>query len=97
MFGEPAREIFISMQEYKQRQKVIWAAQDEAVLQCGVKILDPLPYLCHGDRCQGNHSGRPLYSDNNHLSEFGSKLLIPMFRQAFEKRETTKLTESPEI
>lgn len=97
MFGEPAREIFISMQEYKQRQKVIWAAQDEAVLQCGVKILDPLPYLCHGDRCQGNHSGRPLYSDNNHLSEFGSKLLIPMFRQAFEKRETTKLAESPEI
>lgn len=97
MFGEPTREIFISMQEYKQRQKVIWAAQDEAVLQCGVKILDPLPYLCHGDRCQGNHSGRPLYSDNNHLSEFGSKLLIPMFRQAFEKRETTKLAESPEI
>jgi len=64
-------------------------------MQCGVKILDPLPYLCHSGRCWGNQGGQPLYSDDNHLSEFGSQLLIPMFRQAFKPEEYTELTKSP--
>ncbi|OAT26793.1 O-antigen acetylase [Buttiauxella ferragutiae ATCC 51602] len=95
MFGNPARDISISLKEYQQRQKVIWDAQDVAAMQCGVKILDPLPYLCHSGRCWGNQGGQPLYSDDNHLSEFGSQLLIPMFRQAFEPEEYTELTKSP--
>ena len=79
MFGKPASQISISLEEYHQRHAVVWAAQDEAASQCGVKLLDPLPYLCHDGRCWGSKDGRPLYADDDHLSEFGNKLLVPMF------------------
>lgn len=84
MFGKPAPQISISLEEYHQRHAVVWAAQDAAAAQCGVNILDPLPYLCHDGRCWGSKDGRPIYYDDDHLSEFGNKLLVPMFRQVFE-------------
>ena len=84
MFGKTP-QISISLAEYHERQKVIWAAQDEAAQQCGVKILDPLPYLCHDGRCWGSKAGRPFYSDDDHLSEYGNSQLVPMFKQAWEQ------------
>ncbi|MGL5947541.1 MAG: SGNH hydrolase domain-containing protein, partial [Aeromonas sp.] len=86
MFGKPDPQVSISLEEYHTRHKVVWAAQDAAARQCGVKILDPLPYLCHDGRCWGSKDGRPLYYDDNHLSEFGNKLLVPMFKQAFAEQ-----------
>ncbi|MDV0603710.1 acyltransferase family protein [Raoultella ornithinolytica] len=83
MFGKPDPTISISLEEYHARHKVVWAAQDAAAAQCGVKILDPLPYLCHDGRCWGSKDGRPIYIDDDHLSEFGNKLLVPMFKQVF--------------
>ena len=64
----------------------MWAAQDAARYQCGIKILDRLPYLCHDGRCYGNRDEHPLYHDNNHLSECGNKLLAPMFAEVFRHR-----------
>lgn len=84
MFGK-APQISISLADYHKRQQVIWAAQDEAAQQCGVKILDPLPYLCHDGRCWGSKAGRPIYSDDDHLSEYGNSQLVPMFKQAWEQ------------
>jgi peptidoglycan/LPS O-acetylase OafA/YrhL len=81
-------EVSISLAAYHQRHDFVWAAQDAARDQCGVKILDPLPYLCWDGRCHGTKNGRPLYYDNNHLSEFGNKLLVPMFAPVFQPRST---------
>jgi hypothetical protein len=78
-------DVSISLAEYHQRNDVFWAAQDAARRQCGVTILDPLPYLCWDGRCHGFKDGRPLYHDDDHLSEFGNRLLVPMFAQAFQK------------
>ena len=83
MFGKPDPHISISLEEYHARHKVAWAAQDAAAAQCGVKILDPLPYLCYDGRCWGSKDGRPIYRDDDHLSEYGNKLLVPMFKQVF--------------
>jgi peptidoglycan/LPS O-acetylase OafA/YrhL len=83
VWGE-RKEVTISLAEYHQRNGVFWAAQDAARDQCGVKILDPLPYLCWDGVCHGSKDGRPLYYDDNHLSEFGNKLLVPMFAKVFE-------------
>jgi len=47
------------------------------------KNSDPTSYLCRNGRCYGSVNGRPLYSDDDHLSEYGNKLLVPMFRQVF--------------
>lgn len=73
-------DISISIEEYRKRNDWVWAAQDAARNQCGVRILDPIPYLCHEGRCYGSKNLKPLYSDDDHLSESGNKELIPMFK-----------------
>jgi hypothetical protein len=77
-------DLFIPIDAYRARNAWVWAAQDAARDQCGIKILDPIPYLCRDGRCYGSQNGRPLYTDSNHLSEFGNKLLMPMFKQVFD-------------
>lgn len=79
-------DLFVTMDAYQKRNAWVWAAQDAARDRCGVKILDPTPYLCRDGRCYGSQHGRPLYSDDDHLSEFGNKLLVPMFAQVFQTR-----------
>lgn len=76
-------DIKITLDEYHERHAFTWAMQDEAAAKCGVKILDPLPYLCDEQYCYGSRDGRPLYYDDDHLSEYGNKFLVPMFEQVF--------------
>jgi peptidoglycan/LPS O-acetylase OafA/YrhL len=76
-------EIRISREEYRQRHAEVWAVQDEVAERCGAKILDPLPYLCDAQYCYGSKDGMPLYVDDDHLSEYGNRLLLPMFAQVF--------------
>jgi peptidoglycan/LPS O-acetylase OafA/YrhL len=77
-------EFEISKQKYFERQQVTWDAQDTAHEQCGVTILDPLPYLCEGNSCQGSKEGTPIYYDDDHLNLYGADRLIPLFRSIFE-------------
>ena len=79
-------EVSISMADYRKRHAFIWSVQDEAAQHCGARILDPLPYLCDQARCYGSRDGWPLYVDDDHLSEFGNRLLVPMFSQVFAGR-----------
>lgn len=76
-------DIRLPLSEYHQRNHYVWEAQDAAAEQCGVKILDPLPYLCDEEYCYGSRNGRPLYFDDDHLSEYGNTFLLPMFKQVF--------------
>jgi peptidoglycan/LPS O-acetylase OafA/YrhL len=73
-------EVSIPIEDYRKRNEWVWAAQDAARDKCGVRILDPLPYLCTNDRCYGSKNSYPLYRDDDHLSESGNKLLVPMFQ-----------------
>lgn len=82
IFGK-AEEVSISIDDYYKRHAFVWSVQDEAARRCGVRILDPLPFLCNEGRCWGSKNGRPLYYDDDHLSEYGNRLLTPMFRQVF--------------
>ncbi|WP_077342255.1 acyltransferase family protein [Pseudocolwellia agarivorans] len=50
-----------------------------------IQVLDPIPYLCHQERCMAVLEGRPIYSDDNHFSEYGNRLLTPMFKLAIEQ------------
>lgn len=80
-------EVKITLDDYHKRHSIVWTAQDKAVERCGAKILNPLPYLCDGKYCYGSKNGRPLYTDSDHLSEYGNSFLIPMFEQVFETQE----------
>ena len=83
MFLGTQSDYSIPIADYHSRHDAIWQAQDKAAVSCGVTILNPLPYLCHDEKCWGSENGRPFYYDNNHLSEFGNKQLVPMFEQVF--------------
>jgi peptidoglycan/LPS O-acetylase OafA/YrhL len=88
-------QVAVSRAAYRERNGFVWAAQDAARDQCGVKILDPLPYLCTGDVCPGALNGRPLYYDDDHLSESGNKHLVGMFKPVFQPAEPSPQPSSP--
>jgi peptidoglycan/LPS O-acetylase OafA/YrhL len=52
-----------------------------------VAILDPLPFLCDGDRCFVTKDGLPLYWDDDHLNNLGTRLLKPMLLPVFDEIE----------
>ncbi|QGH60148.1 acyltransferase family protein [Serratia proteamaculans] len=83
MLGKEAPHIYLSESDYMKRHSFVWEAQDEAAAKCGVKILNPLPLLCKNGKCESTHDGRPIYYDDNHVSEYGNKLLVPMFQKMF--------------
>lgn len=82
-FRNSDRDIRIHLDDYHERHAYTMDMLDEAVEKCGIKILDPLPYLCDEQYCYGSRNGRPLYYDDDHLSEYGNKYLVPMFEQVF--------------
>jgi hypothetical protein len=91
------REVFpsITVEEYQRRHELVLAAQDRARETCGVRILDPRPALCSGNSCRSVDGGRPLYYDDDHLSEFGNRLLVPMFREVFSDIASLGAPTSP--
>ena len=78
-------DVKLPVANYMQRQKFIWDAQDRAHRECGVEILDPTSILCADGYCHGADAGRSLYFDDDHLSEYGNRKLVPMFREIFAK------------
>jgi hypothetical protein len=90
-------DVSISLETYKKRHAFVWAAQDLAAERCGVKILDPLPYLCGTGRCVGSIDGLPIYGDDNHLNRRGADLLFPMFRKMFEGQNAVPSPADPSI
>lgn len=76
-------DVSIAKEDYLARNRWVWEAQDEAAKKCGVIILDPTEYLCDAERCFGSRNLQPLYSDDDHLSEVGNKVLVPMFRRIY--------------
>lgn len=69
------------------RNKVALEALAEANRQCGVEILDPLPFFCDEATCFAAVDGKPIFSDDNHLSEHGNALVRPLF-EGFLARAT---------
>ncbi|MEJ3576002.1 acyltransferase family protein [Pseudomonas fragi] len=85
LFGKNIDPIKVSLTDYFNVNQKVWDAQDQAVAQCGAKVLDPLPYLCDSEYCYGSRDNRPLYFDSGHLSEHGNKFITPMFDKIFEE------------
>ncbi len=85
ILSQTKEDIYIPLAEYMNRNKLVWNAQNQAAEKCGVKILNPIKYLCDSEKCYGTKKGRTLYFDDDHLSEVGNKLLIPMFKQIFDQ------------
>ena len=57
-----------------------------AAKTCNASVIDPREYLCDTTTCFGSINKRPLYYDDDHLSEFGNKLLVPMFSKVWNQQ-----------
>jgi peptidoglycan/LPS O-acetylase OafA/YrhL len=77
-------DISISRETYDDRHSFVWAAQDAAAERCGAYVLDPTDALCDNGQCYGSVDSMPLYYDDDHLSEYGNRLLVPMFKSAWQ-------------
>ena len=45
----------------------------------GLKVFDPIPYLCDSSACYAMRAGHLFYSDDNHLSDTGAAYLSGKF------------------
>ena len=75
MNSEPS----ISTSDYNQRNENTNGLFNQ-ITKCGVRVLDPAPYLCSNGKCRIKKNGIPLYRDDDHLNDFGTQQLIPMFK-----------------
>jgi peptidoglycan/LPS O-acetylase OafA/YrhL len=78
-----APDLTLDISDYYKRNEFVLQVMQEAHDECGVHLLDPTRYLCSKGKCMGSHDGRPLYFDMNHLSEYGNRFLVPMFKPVF--------------
>ena len=80
------REIDVSVNRefYLAENALIRTIIETSAEFCKAKIIDPVDYLCADGKCLGSVNGRPLYYDDDHLSEYGNKLLVPMFKKIWE-------------
>jgi peptidoglycan/LPS O-acetylase OafA/YrhL len=74
-------DLTVTRVAYLRRNSEAWLAL-RAAESCGVRIIDPASVLCNESVCAPATDGRPLYFDNNHLSEFGNRFLIALFAHA---------------
>jgi peptidoglycan/LPS O-acetylase OafA/YrhL len=81
-----ASDVAMPLAAHEARNRGVVAVLREAERRCGIRLLDPAPYLCRAGACQGSVGHRPLYRDDHHLTDRGARLLAPMFRRVFGDR-----------
>ena len=68
--------------QYLNRSSQMNKLLEDVAQKCNAKILDPSKILCQHGKCISEYNGRSIYRDGDHLSEYGNKLLTPMFKAA---------------
>lgn len=84
-FYNSNKETSISYRDYLRRSEKTRKIINRSAVDCNVKVLDPSKILCKTGKCISEYKGRPIYRDGDHLSEYGNKLLKPMFKEVIEK------------
>jgi len=88
-----AADVSITRAQYHARNDFVRGLMEEAAERCDIKLLDPVPYLCDEQICHGQRNGIPLYVDDDHLSEYGNRLLVPLFAPLFSKSPEVELSQ----
>lgn len=84
-FGGIKKKTSISYDSYLSRSEEVRKIINRSANQCNVQVLDPSKILCKNGECIFTYKNRPIYRDGDHLSEYGNKLLVPMFKEALKK------------
>ncbi|HAU8294441.1 TPA: acyltransferase family protein [Vibrio vulnificus] len=72
-------DIRVSMPVADYNNRTLFAdfARSKASTDCNVSVLDFSDLWCDENRCYADKDSRPLYYDDDHLSEFGASLIVP--------------------
>lgn len=86
MYKSQKIDVSISINEYIQTEQSVRTFMRGAIAACNAYELDPIEYLCNETTCLGSIDSRPIYYDDDHLSEYGNRLLVPMFSSIWNAR-----------
>ena len=78
-------KISISYNSYLNRSGKVREIINKSAHKCKVQVLDPAKTLCKNNECISTYKNRPIYRDGDHLSEYGNKLLVPMFKEHLDQ------------
>uniref|UniRef100_UPI00301CE74E SGNH hydrolase domain-containing protein n=1 Tax=Proteus terrae TaxID=1574161 RepID=UPI00301CE74E len=85
LLGGANIDLSIEYENYYNRNKLIIDVMNNIEKNNkNVKTLDPTPYLCNKATCIALYNKRPIYYDGDHMSEYGNKLLSPMFKNVIQ-------------
>lgn len=79
--GNEGFRVKITLEEYEKRNALFYQLTENIKLKCDVKIISIKNNFCDSKYCYGDVNGRPVYYDDDHLSEYGASLLIPIFKK----------------
>jgi hypothetical protein len=83
-------DIRLKSLEYHQRQINVLTGLERLQRLYGAKIVYPHQVLCAKDYCEVVGDGMVYYSDSNHLTEFGARLLSPLFDDILQPTPTAR-------
>ena len=88
--GETPDALAWSVAIHRERDRRENEILDQAVAGTGASLLDPLPFLGDGSGTMPMvREGKALYMDRDHLSPYGSMLLVPLFNELFRASGAT--------
>jgi len=76
------QDIRPTLEAYLARQAFANSVFESLRAKFGITVLHPHEALCDESACDVMRDGRPIYRDGHHLSAFGARTLIPLFRNA---------------
>lgn len=90
MLHRPTADVGIAVAEHRKQQIFIGQLFAQlAAADGGVNVLDPAPRLCDATGlCRAELDGRSLYTDDNHLSEVGARLIAPVLEPLFMRLQS---------
>ena len=75
-------DLSLDYKNYLKNSSLVRKLISTTSILCSASVLDPVDFLCTNGRCKALANDRPIYYDGDHMSEYGNKLLTPMFIQA---------------
>ncbi|MDM1722465.1 acyltransferase family protein [Acinetobacter towneri] len=75
----------MSYESYLKRSSKVRDIIQNSAKVCRVTTIDPAKILCPANQCISTYNDRPIYRDGDHLSEYGNKLLTPIFKEYLSK------------
>ena len=84
----PTQDLTITWNEYYERSKQAWKAQDMAAQSTkNIQIIDLSREFCDNETCYFTQNNLPLFHDDDHMSWTASLKLTPIFKkEIFDKK-----------